>query len=273
MNDVYKPKKRYGQNFLIDKNIINKIVDAAQINHDDTVIEIGAGTGALTQHLVSAKKVIAIEIDKNLVSILKNKFITYDNVEIIHGDILKLDLRSYLNNNIKIISNLPYYISSAIITKCADELSFNSLFKTKFMIFMLQKEVAQRLTAKPSEKLYGCLSLIIKFYFSHVLHISNVTPNCFIPKPKVNSSIVKLIPRDESLFYNKKELFEVIFKSFSQRRKTLANCLDGFKGLTKSHIEFFLTRNNMANNIRGESLDIYDFINLTKYIFGITHTN
>lgn len=254
-------KKKYGQNFLIDNNIIRKIIDAVNVKNDDVIIEIGPGLGALTQFLFDAKKVIAIEIDNDLVKVLRERFAMRKNFELINADVLKLDLAELLRpfSNIKIVSNLPYYISSAVLTKCLELKNLDS------MTVMLQKEVGQRIFAKPSTKSYGSLSILSQYY-SDLNIITNVSANCFVPKPNVESVVIKFIMKNIDKYEDEKFLFELVRKSFSKRRKTLVNCLENFYGLSKQKITDVLIQNNMDKNIRAEALTLKDFLNLADCI-------
>ena len=252
-----KIKKKYGQNFLIDKNIIHKIITAIDIRENDAILEIGAGLGALTQYLIRAKKVIAIEIDGDLVRVLKNKFNSHKNLELIQADILKIDLDDILKNfeDIKIVSNLPYYISTAVITKCL------FLKNIKSMTFMLQKEVGERILSSPSTESYGSLS-VLTHYFSEPKIITYVSPNCFVPKPNVNSVVINMTVHKKNICSNEKFLFDIIRQAFSKRRKTLLNCLNNFHGLSKQKIAYALSKINRDRNTRGESLTLDEFIKL-----------
>lgn len=264
-------KKKYGQNFLIDQNIIKKTVDALEIKSEDVILEIGPGLGVLTRHFFVAKKIILIEIDRDLVNVLKNEFaqnqntkIINSNIKIINSDVLKIDFNKLLahEKNIKIVSNLPYYISTPVIIKC---LQINKNIDLKFMIFMTQKEVADRILSEPNKKTYGSLSVFAQYNADIKFIEKNIPPDCFMPKPKVNSSLIKLTPKQN--FYKIKDLeddflFSVIKKSFSKRRKTLVNCLENFRGLNKNQIADILLKDNLNPKIRAEALSINNFINL-----------
>jgi len=253
-------KKRYGQNFLIDLNITRKIINALEVSHEDFILEIGPGLGALTSYLINAKKICAIEIDKDLINILHDKFISCNNLDIIHADILKFNLEKVLYNKTKIISNLPYYISTAILTKFFELQDKN---KIDFMIFMMQREVAQRIIAKPSEKSYGSLSLCAQFYFD-IIKLFDVSPNCFLPKPKIFSTVLKFVPREINLVCDKKILFKIIKLAFATRRKILINCLEEL--ILKSELENIFKLLNLNQKVRGENLSLNDFINLAELI-------
>ncbi|MEN8905160.1 MAG: 16S rRNA (adenine(1518)-N(6)/adenine(1519)-N(6))-dimethyltransferase RsmA, partial [Clostridiales bacterium] len=216
------PKKVLGQNFLYDNNVIRKMIDNTNLTEEDIVIEIGPGLGSLTTELYKhCDKVIAYEIDKKLVSVLEDMFFRNDRVVIVNKDILKVDIGNDLNkyNNMKIIANLPYYITTPIIFKFLESnLNINQI------MIMIQKEVADRIIAKPGTKTYGALSIAVQ-YFSDPKIIMNVSPNCFFPQPKVQSSVVKLDinrTKKESVI-NKEFFFNFIKFAFGQRRKTLSN--------------------------------------------------
>ena len=266
-------KKKYGQNFLIDQNIIKKTVDALEIKPEDVILEIGPGLGVLTRHFFVAKKIILIEIDRDLVNVLKNEFAQNQNIKIINSDVLKIDFDKLLahEKNIKIVSNLPYYISTPVVTKC---LQINKNIDLKFMIFMTQKEVADRILSEPNKKTYGSLSVFAQYNADIKFIEKNIPPDCFMPKPKVNSSLIKLTPKQN--FYKIKDLednflFSVIKKSFSKRRKTLVNCLENFHELNKNQIADILLKDNLNPKIRAEALSINNFINLALNIKQITN--
>ncbi|MCL1935713.1 MAG: 16S rRNA (adenine(1518)-N(6)/adenine(1519)-N(6))-dimethyltransferase RsmA [Defluviitaleaceae bacterium] len=254
-------KKKFGQNFLIDKNIIEKITKGSNISKNDIVLEIGPGLGALTSYLSKkCKKLICVEIDKTLIPILKNK--NFENVEIIEGDILDIDICSITNNqNIKVVANLPYYISTPIITKLLEMKNVSSI------TIMIQKEVADRLKAKKSTKEYGSLTVFVK-YHSKVTFITNVSPDCFLPKPTVESTVLhferekKYFPDNEDFFY------KVVRAGFSQRRKTLINSIfQNNLGITKENVYMALKEMNFDENIRGDNLDVEDYVLLSNKLF------
>jgi len=261
-------QKRFGQNFLIDSNILDKIVLGAQLNKEDVVIEIGPGIGSLTQVLAErAKKVVAIEIDKKLIPILQNTLKNYSNITIINDDILKIDLLELVNNYnsgkpIKVVANLPYYITTPIIMSL-----FENHVPLESITVMVQKEVADRMQAKPGTKDYGALSLAVQFYSEPTI-VTYVGPNCFIPAPKVGSSVICLKKHINFPLENELEnlLFKIIKAAFSQRRKTLVNCLVNDKSLhfSKEQIAAALEIMNLDLRVRGEALSLDEFINLTK---------
>lgn len=263
-------KKNLGQNFLIDENIVNKIIENSNICENDLVIEIGPGLGTLTSRLLEkAGKVIAIELDKNVLQILNDRFKLYNNFELINQDILKTDLESIikenLNNNIKtckIVANLPYYITTPIITKLLEEkLNLESI------TVMVQKEVAERLTSIPGEnKEAGAISYYI-YYYSDAKIVLNVPRNCFIPSPDVDSSVIKLSLLNKPRIEIKDEalLFKVIKSAFSQKRKTLSNSLVNTNICSsKQEVENSLVELGFNPKIRGEELSLQDFVNLSK---------
>ena len=220
-------QKKFGQNFLIDTHVLEKIMDAAEIAKDDLVIEIGPGIGTMTQYLCErAREVIAVEIDKNLIPILNDTLSAYDNVEVINEDVLKLDIKALAekrNNGkpVKVVANLPYYITTPIIMGL-----FESKVPLKSITIMVQKEVADRMKTGPGSKEYGALSLAVQYYSDPKI-MAEVPPNCFIPRPNVGSAVIRLDKCEEPKVNVKDEalLFRIIRASFNQRRKTLVNGL------------------------------------------------
>jgi 16S rRNA (adenine1518-N6/adenine1519-N6)-dimethyltransferase len=263
-------QKRFGQNFIIDYNIIDKIIEGSDIGEDDYVIEIGPGIGSLTQALLEhVKKVIAIEIDKKLIPVLKDTLQDYKNLVLINEDVLKVNLNEIIEKEcdgkaVKIVANLPYYITTPIIMGL-----FEQNCNIKSITVMVQKEVAQRMQANPGSKEYGALSLAIKYY-SQAAIIANVSPSCFIPKPKVGSAVIRLDKVDYENYQVKdsKILFAIIKGSFNQRRKTLVNSLSNQGNLefTKEEIIAALEKIGLMHNIRGEALTLEDYIQLTNYL-------
>lgn len=266
--------KSLGQNFLIDDNIIGKIIDSADVRENDLVIEIGPGVGSLTEGLAQrAKKVIAIEIDKNIIEPLKDNLKEYDNIEILNEDILKVSIVSiieserdkYSYNDVIVVSNLPYYITTAIIMKVLEKEKY-----VRRMVLMMQKEVAERIIAKPGKKDYGSLSIAVQFYTDATKQF-DVSPQCFIPKPDVKSTVVKLeILKDSRVDILSKELFfKIVRDSFNQRRKTLVNALTNNKStsLSKEEIKNILTQIGVNEKTRGEALDIMQFAELSNLIY------
>ncbi len=263
-------QKRYGQNFLIDANILNKIVEGAGITKEDTVLEIGPGIGTLTQYLCeSARKVIAVEIDRALIPILGETLSSYDNVTVINEDILKTDLNAVASKYnegrpLKVVANLPYYITTPIIMGL-----FESDAPIKSMTVMIQKEVADRIKTGPGSKDYGALSLAVQFYSVPEV-IANVSPECFIPKPNVGSTVIRLT-RYEKPPVNVRDdrfMFRVIRAAFSQRRKTLVNCLTSDSGLdlNRNEVADYLNRMGLRNDIRGEKLTLTQYAELSDLI-------
>ena len=216
--------KSLGQNFLVDTNILQKIVDSADIQEKDIVIEIGTGIGTLTRELAKrAKKVYAIEIDKNLIPIVKETTSNYNNIDFVNMDFLEVvleDLIQEKDRKIKIIANIPYYITTPIIMKCLE-----SSLDISTILLMIQKEVADRLSAEPSTKAYGSLSVAVQYY-SDVEFVGKVSKSCFYPQPKVDSGIVKLSKKHEYIFVRDRKLFSQVVKSaFAKRRKTISNSM------------------------------------------------
>lgn len=254
-------KKSYGQNFLIDSNILEQIVKEASINKNDCVLEIGPGIGSLTQLLSeAAKKVIAVEIDNKLAHILNDVLKDYNNIEILNQDILKADINEIIvknnNNPIKVVANLPYYITTPIIMKLLE-----NNFNIETITVMVQKEVAQRIVASPGTKDYGVLSLSVQYYCNPQI-VLNVKPNCFIPEPKVESSVInlKILDRPSVKVINPELLFKIIKIAFSQRRKTLLNCLNNsYINLSKDKLLEIIKSCGFDEKIRGEALTLQQF--------------
>ena len=261
-------KKRYGQNFLIDKRVLERIIEGSEITKEDTVLEIGPGIGTLTQALCEAAgRVIAVEIDKDMLPLLSENLADYDNYEIINDDILKVDLASLLGDGtrVKVAANLPYYITTPIIMQLLE----NKLPIASITV-MVQKEVADRMQAKPGGKDYGALTLAVQYY-SEAEIIANVPPNCFIPRPGVDSAVIRLSCYDKPPVQaeDEKKLFEIIKAAFAQRRKTLANALRNYPGLglSREEIEAALTEMGLGTDIRGERLSLKEFAKLTDLLF------
>lgn len=261
-------QKKFGQNFLIDGHVLNKIITSSEINKDDVVVEIGPGIGSLTQQLAeNAKHVYAVEIDKKLIPILEDTLNQYDNITIINQDILKVDLAKLVkeeNNNkpIKVVANLPYYITTPIIMGL-----FEQNVPIKNITVMVQKEVAERMKAEPSTKDYGALTLAIKYYCEPYI-VANVPPNCFIPRPNVGSAVIKLTKHENAPVKvdNEELLFKIIRASFNQRRKTLINGLsNNLNGIfEKNHIRQAIINIGLEPNIRGEALSLNKFSDLAN---------
>ena len=263
-------QKRFGQNFLIDAHVLEKIVSAAGITKDDCVLEIGPGIGTMTQYLAeSAGQVIAVEIDTNLLPILADTLKDYSNVKVINQDILKVDInelvKEYNNGRpIKVVANLPYYITTPIIMGL-----FESNVPIDNITVMVQKEVADRMQVGPGSKDYGALSLAVQYYASPYI-VANVPPNCFIPRPNVGSAVIRLTRYQEPPVQVKdpKLMFKLIRASFNQRRKTLQNGIANSPELpySKAQVEKALEKMGLAANVRGESLTLAEFAKLSDII-------
>jgi 16S rRNA (adenine1518-N6/adenine1519-N6)-dimethyltransferase len=264
-------QKRFGQNFLIDTHVLEKIIKSAEITKEDLVLEIGPGIGTMTQYLCeNAREVIAVEIDKNLIPILENDTLAqYDNVTIINEDILKLDLNALVqerNNGkrIKVVANLPYYITTPIIMGL-----FESHVPLKNITVMVQKEVADRMQAGPGSKDYGALSLAVQYYATPYI-AANVPQNCFMPRPNVGSAVIRLTLHEEPPVKVKDEsfLFALIRASFNQRRKTLVNGLTNAAelNLTKEEVLAALEELGLSATIRGEALTLEQFAQLSNLL-------
>lgn len=263
-------QKKFGQNFLIDTRVLEEIIDAADITKDDFVLEIGPGIGTMTQYLCeAAREVVAVEIDTNLIPILKDTLSAYDNVEVLNQDILKVDIASLAkerNNDrpIKVVANLPYYITTPIIMGL-----FESHVPIDSITIMVQKEVADRMQEGPGSKEYGALSLAVQYYAKPEI-VVNVPPSCFMPQPKVGSAVIRLTRHEEAPVQvdNEKLMFQVIRASFNQRRKTLANGLNNFGsfGLSKEEIQSCIEELGVPVNIRGEALSLEQFAELANII-------
>lgn len=263
-------QKKFGQNFLIDTRVLEEIIDAAEITKDDFVLEIGPGIGTMTQYLCeAAREVVAVEIDTNLIPILKDTLSAYDNVEVLNQDILKVDIASLAkerNNDkpIKVVANLPYYITTPIIMGL-----FESRVPIDSITIMVQKEVADRMQEGPGSKEYGALSLAVQYYAKPEI-VVNVPPSCFMPQPKVGSAVIRLTRHEQSPVEveDEKLMFQVIRASFNQRRKTLANGLNNFGsfGLSKEEIQSCIEELGVPVNIRGEALSLEQFAGLANII-------
>ncbi|MGB4657820.1 MAG: 16S rRNA (adenine(1518)-N(6)/adenine(1519)-N(6))-dimethyltransferase RsmA [Mobilitalea sp.] len=261
-------QKKFGQNFLIDEHVLEKIVRAADITKDDFVLEIGPGIGTLTQYLCeNAREVVAVEIDKMLIPILEDTLSAYDNVTVINKDILKVDLNALVqerNNGrpIKVVANLPYYITTPIVMDL-----FERHIPLISVTIMVQKEVADRMQSGPGTKDYGALSLAVQYYSKPYI-AANVPPHCFIPRPTVGSTVINLTVHTEDQFEvkNEKLLFQLIRASFNQRRKTLVNGLNNSANLpySKEQIVQALQTLGISENIRGEALTLEKFAMLAN---------
>lgn len=261
-------QKKFGQNFLIDTHVLNKIIQAADITKEDFVLEIGPGIGTLTQYLCeNAREVAAVEIDRMLIPILQDTLSAYDNVTVINQDILKLDLNALVQERnegrpVKVVANLPYYITTPIIMDL-----FERHLPLVNVTVMVQKEVADRMQALPGNKDYGALSLAVQYYAKPYI-AANVPPNCFMPRPNVGSAVISLTLHTEAPVEveNEKLLFKIIRASFNQRRKTLVNGLNNSSELsfTKEELQRALEGLCIAENIRGEALSLEQFARLTN---------
>ena len=264
-------QKKFGQNFLIDTHVLDKIISAAHITKEDMVLEIGPGIGTMTQYLAEAAgKVIAVEIDKNLIPILSDTLSEYQNVRIINEDVLKLDLRKLADEEnggkaIKVVANLPYYITTPIIMGL-----FENHVPVESITVMVQKEVADRMQTGPGSKDYGALSLAVQYYAEPYI-VANVPPNCFMPRPKVGSAVIRLTRHKEPPVEVKDEklMFDIIRASFNQRRKTLANGLNNSDKITcsKEIITEAIEKLGKGPSVRGEALSLQEFASLSNDIF------
>lgn len=260
-------QKKFGQNFLIDTHVLDKIIASAEITKDDMVLEIGPGIGTMTQYLAcAAGKVVAVEIDKTLIPILEDTLSEYDNVQIINQDVLKVNLAKLAEEEnggkpIKVVANLPYYITTPIIMGL-----FENHVPVDSITVMVQKEVADRMQTGPGSKDYGALSLAVQYYAEPYI-VANVPPNCFMPRPKVGSAVIRLTRHEVMPVETKDEklMFSIIRASFNQRRKTLANGLKNSELLhfSKKEIEAAITACGWPLTIRGEALNLQEFAWLT----------
>ena len=263
-------QKKFGQNFLIDTHVLEKIMDSAEITKDDCVLEIGPGIGTMTQYLAErAGHVVVVEIDKNLIPILEDTLSTYDNVTIINNDILKVDVNQIAKeknggNPIKVVANLPYYITTPIIMGL-----FESHVPLQSITIMVQKEVADRMQVGPGTKDYGALSLAVQYYAKPEI-VANVPPNCFIPRPNVGSAVIRLTRYEKPPVEVKDErwMFALIRASFNQRRKTLVNGLTNAPELklSKERVLEALEKMGLSPTVRGEALTLEQFALLSTYL-------
>ncbi len=266
-------QKKFGQNFLIDKNILEKIVDAAHVTANDCVLEIGPGIGTMTQYLAErAKNVIAVEVDKNLIPVLQDTLSSYNNVTIINQDILKTDLHRIIEEHgggrpVKVAANLPYYITTPIIMAL-----FENHIALQNITIMVQKEVADRMQAEPGTKNYGALSLAVQYYAKPEI-IVKVPASCFIPKPNVDSTVIRLTKYEKPpvAVWDEAYLFALIRASFNQRRKTLVNGLAGAPvlGVNKEEIAGVLAQMGLPAAIRGETLTLEQFTELSNSLLHV----
>lgn len=263
-------QKKFGQNFLIDTHVLDKIIEESHITKDDFVLEIGPGIGTMTQYLCeNAREVAAVEIDKNLIPILADTLSAYDNVEVINEDILKVDINRLAQEKnggrpIKVVANLPYYITTPIIMGL-----FESHVPIDSITIMVQKEVADRMQVGPGTKDYGALSLAVQYYAKPEI-VANVPPNCFMPRPNVGSAVIRLTRHSAPPVQveNEKLMFRLIRASFNQRRKTLANGLGNAPDipLSKTEIQESIEELGVPATIRGETLTLEEFAKLSNIV-------
>ena len=263
-------QKKFGQNFLIDGHVLDKIIAGAGVTKDDMVLEIGPGIGTMTQYLAEAAgKVVAVEIDRNLLPILQETLADYDNVKVIHADVLSLDLEKLVQEEnggrpIKVVANLPYYITTPIIMAL-----FEQHVPLANVTVMVQKEVAARMKSGPGSKDYGALSRAVQYYAEPYI-VANVPCNCFMPRPNVDSAVIRLTRYEEPPVQVKDEkmLFKIIRASFNQRRKTLQNGLNNSSELnfTKDQIAAAIAEAGFSPSVRGEALTLEQFAKLTDIL-------
>lgn len=265
----FRFSKSLGQNFLIDENIILKIIEGSEINKNDVIIEVGPGIGTLTQYLAEmSKKVLAIEIDKSLIPVLDETLESYDNVEVINSDVLELDLKKLVSDKfpgekVKVVANLPYYVTTPIIMKFLEE-----EVPVKDIVVMVQKEVADRLKAKPKTKDYGSLSVAVQYYSQPEI-VTRVPRSVFIPNPNVESTVIRLkvLDNPQVKVTDRKIFHKVVRASFAKRRKTLLNSLSfSDLELNKDQIKEILVACDIDPRRRGETLDIEEFAVLSNKI-------
>ncbi|GFH94514.1 ribosomal RNA small subunit methyltransferase A [Lachnospiraceae bacterium] len=261
-------QKKFGQNFLIDPRVLEKIVDAARITPQDCVLEIGPGIGTMTQYLAeSAREVVAVEIDRALISILQDTLSAYDNVTVLNQDIMKVDVGRIVEERnqgrpIKVVANLPYYITTPIIMGLLE-----NHVPLQSITVMVQKEVAERMQVGPGTKEYGALSLAVQYYAMPEV-VAHVPANCFMPRPNVDSTVIRLTRYQEPPVKaaDEKYLFALIRASFNQRRKTLANGLLGGMGLPREQVVAALEEMGLPASVRGEALTLEQFARLSNLL-------
>ena len=264
----FKFSKSLGQNFLIDDNVIDRILEGARLSETDRIIEVGPGIGTLTREMGKvAENVVAIEIDKTLIPILKETLADLDNVEVVNEDILKVDVQELINEKlnggpVKLVANLPYYITTPIVMKFLEE-----DIPVTDIVVMVQKEVADRMNAKPSTKDYGALSVAVQYYCDTEI-VAKAPRHMFVPQPNVDSIVIGLHVRDEKKYVvdNEDIFFKTVKASFGQRRKTLLNSLGGLGFLSKDEIREALQAANIDEKRRGETLSIDEFANFSNEI-------
>lgn len=266
----FHTQKKFGQNFLIDTSVLERIIDSAALTKEDCVLEIGPGIGTMTQYLAErAGSVVAVEIDRTLIPILEETLAAYDNVTVINEDILKVDIQALVEEKnggrpIKVVANLPYYITTPILMSLLE-----SRVPLKSITVMVQKEVAERMQVGPGTKDYGALSLAVQYYAKPQI-VANVPPNCFLPRPNVGSAVIRLDIYEEPPVQvtDEKHMFALIRASFNQRRKTLVNGLAnaGELNLTKEEVADALGKMGLPATVRGETLTLAQFAQLSELV-------
>lgn len=261
-------QKKFGQNFLIDSHVLEKIVAAAQITDEDCVLEIGPGIGTMTQYLAeSAREVVAVEIDRALIPILQDTLSAYDNVTVLNEDIMKVDVRRIVQERnqgrpIKVVANLPYYITTPIVMSLLE-----NHVPVQSITIMVQKEVADRMQVGPGTKDYGALSLAVQYYARPEV-VAHVPANCFMPRPNVDSTVIRLTryQKPPVEVKDEKHLFALIRASFNQRRKTLANGLTNGLGISREQVTAALEEMGLSATVRGEALTLAQFADLSNLL-------
>ncbi len=261
-------QKKFGQNFLIDPRVLEKIVEAARITPEDCVLEIGPGIGTMTQYLAeSAREVVAVEIDRALIPILQDTLAAYDNVTVLNEDIMKVDVLQIVRERnqgrpIKVVANLPYYITTPIVMSLLE-----SHVPLQSITIMVQKEVADRMQIGPGTKDYGALSLAVQYYAEPEV-VARVPANCFMPRPNVDSAVIRLTRYQEPPVevQDEKHLFSLIRASFNQRRKTLANGLANGLGISREQVTTALEEMGLSATVRGETLTLEQFASLSNLL-------
>ena len=266
----FKFSKSLGQNFLIDDSVLTDIVEGAEVNKDDLIIEIGPGVGSLTAQLIGrAKKVVSIELDNDLIPILKEELGQYENFTLIHNDALKVDFNEIIGDekSVKLVANLPYYVTTPIIVNL-----LKGGYNFKSLTIMIQKEVAERMNAEPNCKEYGALSLLVQYYCDTKI-VRKVSPGSFIPRPKVDSIVIRLDKLSEKRVEVKDEklMFEIIRNAFNMRRKTMWNAVK-FLGMKKEEIEKAFELSEIDQKRRGETLSLHEFALLSDNIINIRNS-
>lgn len=261
----FKFTKSLGQNFLIDETVLYDIIEGAEVNKEDFIIEIGPGVGTLTKELLKrAKKVYAVELDDALIPILNKELDKFDNLNIIHKDALKLDFNEIIGEekSVKVVANLPYYVTTPIIAKL-----LNGNYNFKSITIMIQKEVGERIAAKPSTKEYGALSILVQYYCD-IKTIRKVSPSSFFPQPKVESIVIKLdkLPQKRVYVKDEKLFFKIVREAFNMRRKTLWNAMKSLK-LDNKILEKVFEHSGIDSKRRGETLNLQEFANLSNSIY------